>query len=223
MRGVVLAAALAAAAPAVAQEAPPPEAAAAAAPAETPDAAPTEAPAVAPTVDVATRVEADGTTTMTHSLTIAAPPAAVWAAIATPEGWQGWAAPVARWVEGETGILETSYNPDEAPGGPGAIWQQFIAAIPGRLLVFRTIKAPDGFPHWDEYKKVTSFFELTPEGEAGSTGTRLTLTSTGYSDSEGGRALVKFFAGGNAMTLEMLRKHLAAEAPAEAAAEAPGE
>ena len=110
--------------------------------------------------------------------------------------------PLARWAEGESDILETSYNPTELAGGPGAIWQQFVARIPGRLLVFRTIKTPDDFPYGDEYRKVTSIFELTPEGE----GTRVRLTSTGYPDSEGGRALAGFFAKGDAATLESLQR-----------------
>ncbi|WP_422062428.1 SRPBCC family protein [Sphingopyxis sp.] len=190
MRAVALAAALLVAGPVVAQEAP----------AEIPVAEPAALAAVP--VEVATRTEADGTVTMTHSAFVAAPPAEVWAAVSTPEGWTTWAVPLARWAEGETGILETSYDPAELAGGPGAIWQQFVAHIPGRLLVFRTIKAPDGFPHWDDYKKVTGIFELAPEGE----GTRLRLTSTGYPDSEGGRALVAFFAKGNAATLESLQR-----------------
>ncbi len=200
IRAVALAAALLLAAPLAAQEP-------AADPATT-----TAAP-----VEVATRTEADGTVTMTHSVLIAASPAEVWAAVSTPEGWMTWAVPLARWAEGETDILETSYDPAELAGGPGAIWQQFVADVPGRLLVFRTIKAPDGFPHWDDYKRVTGIFELAPDGE----GTRLRLTSTGYPDSEGGRALVTFFAKGNAATLENLQRRFVdgpkvwAAAPAE--------
>lgn len=200
MRRLLPLAALALAMSAGAQEPPPVEV----------EAAPAAAPSSSP-VETSTKVEPDGSTTMTHSLTIAAPPAAVWAAISTAEGWQGWAAPVARWVEGERDVLETSYDPAEAPGGPGAIWQQFVARIPGRLLVFRTVKAPDEFPHWDEYRGVTVFVELTPEGE----GTHVRLTSTGYPDSEGGRALVGFFAKGNAATLESLNRHFAVEAAAD--------
>ena len=160
------------------------------------------APVAAPPVDTAIRTEADGTVTMTHSATVAAPVAEVWAAVSTPEGWKRWAAPLARWAEGESDVIETSYNPDELAGGPGAIWQKLIARIPGRVLVFRTVKVPDDFPNGEEYERVTCFFELAPDAA----GTRITLTSTGYPDSEGGRALVTFFAKGNAVTLERLRR-----------------
>jgi len=154
-------------------------------------------------VPVETKVEADGTTTMTHSALVAAVPAEVWAAVSTPEGWQGWAVPLARWVEPD--LLETSYDKAEPVGGPTAIRQRFIAAIPGRLLAFRTVKAPDGFPHWAEFQQVTSFFELSPEGA----GTRVRLTLTGFPGNEGGRALVGFFAKGNATTLEQLQRRFA--------------
>ena len=187
MRPLALAALLLAAAPVAGQEPPVPVAAA-------PE-----------PVETATKAEADGTATLTHSLVVAAPPDAAWTAVSTPEGWKRWAAPLARWAEGESDILETSYNPDELPGGPGAIWQRFVAAIPGRLLVFRTIKAPDEFPHWEDYKQVTSFLELEPVGD----GTRVRLTSTGYPDNEGGRALLSLFARGNAATLDALRQSLA--------------
>lgn len=163
------------------------------------------APAAAE-VETSTSIEADGTTTMVHSAVVAAPPADVWAAVATPEGWASWAVPLARWVPGAPDLLETSYNPAEPVGGPGAIRQQFLARIPGRLLAFRTVKAPDGFPHWAEYQKVTSIFEI----ELAGAGTRIRLTSTGYPDTEGGRALVGFFAKGNAMTLEQLQRRFAA-------------
>ncbi len=196
MRALIPVALLLAATPVMAQELPPAEPA--------PEAAPDSPPAS--TIETVTKAEADGTGTTIHSAVIAAPVAAVWTAISTPEGWRGWAAPLARWAEGESDVIETSYNPDELAGGPGAIWQQFVARIPGRLLVFRTIKVPDDFPHGDAYKQVTSFIELQPEGA----GTRLTLTATGYPDSEGGRALVAFFAKGNAVAIEALRRDLAA-------------
>lgn len=167
-----------------------------------------------PSVETMTRTEADGTVTMAHSAIIAAPISEVWAAVSTPEGWKGWAAPLARWAEGESEVIETSYNPAELAGGPGAIWQLFVARIPGRLLVFRTIKVPDDFPNGEAYKRVTSFFELAPDGA----GTRLTLTQTGYPDSEGGRALVTFFAKGNAVTLESLQRHFVKEPDPAAAA-----
>lgn len=164
----------------------------------------TAAPALlrAHPVEVSTAVEADGTTTLVHQAMIEAPAAAVWQAISTPEGWMRWAVPIA-WVSAaEPDILETSYDAADKPGSPSTIRQQFVARIPGRLLAFRTIKAPQGFPHFEIYRGVTGVFELEPVGER----TRLRLTSTGFAPSEGGRELVAFFERGNAETLQALQK-----------------
>ena len=171
-------------------------------------ASPAAAKPAAP-VAVARTLEADGTTTLVHEALIDAPPAAVWQAISTPEGWMRWAVPVAWASPAEPDMLETSYDPADTPGSPSTIRHQFLARIPGRLLAFRTVKAPDGFPHFDIYRTVTSVFELEPAGNQ----TRLRLTSTGYPDNEGGRALLAFFETGNAETLEALQKLFAGEAP----------
>lgn len=152
------------------------------------------------TVGVATVTEADGTATLLHELVVAAPIADVWAAISTPAGWMDWAVPLARWAGDEPDVLETSYDPSAAPGGASTIRQRFLARIPGRLLAFRTIKAPEGFPNWEEYRQVVSIFELETAGS----GTRVRLTSTGYPATDGGRALVAYFEIGNAQTLEAL-------------------
>jgi uncharacterized protein YndB with AHSA1/START domain len=158
------------------------------------------APALAQEVTVSERRETDGTTTLSHETIVPAPVAEVWMALATPEGWRTWAVPAARWVEGEADVMETTYNPQ---GGPGAtIRQHMLARIPGRLLVFRTVKAPDGFPHFETFRRTTGFIEIEPAGEDR---TRVRLTGTGYADNEAGRALLGFFRDGNRISLERLR------------------
>jgi uncharacterized protein YndB with AHSA1/START domain len=150
-------------------------------------------------VAVSDRREADGTLTLSHEVVIAAPAAEVWAAISTPEGWRTWAVPVS-WRDGDT--LETSYTPTARPGDPSTIRQHLAAILPGRLLVFRTTKAPAGFPHFDVYARVTSFFEVEP---VDATHSRVRLTGTGYADNEAGRLLLGFFRDGNRVSLERLR------------------
>lgn len=149
--------------------------------------------------------EADATTTMVHEVLVDATPAAVWTAISTAEGWMTWAVPVARTVGGDPDLIESSYDPAAKLGGPDTIQQRFGARVPGKSLAFRTVKAPAGFPHWDEYQKVTSVFEI----EAAGNQTRVRLVSSGYPGSDGGRALVGFFEGGNAMALGNLRQRFA--------------
>jgi len=159
-------------------------------------------------VEVVRTVEADSTTTLVHETLIDAPAADVWQAISTAEGWMRWAVPVAWTSPTEPDILETSYDPADKPGSLSTIKQQFLARIPGRLLAFRTVKAPEGFPHFAIYRGVTSVFELEPDGER----TLLRLTSTGYPDSQGGRELLAFFETGNAQTLEALLELFASDA-----------
>ena len=165
--------------------------------------------AAAAPVDMKTRQETDGTHTLVHELVVDAPPADVWTAISTAKGWMTWAVPVA-WSPSPE-IIETSYTPTASPGDKSTIRQRLIAKIPDRLLVFRTEKAPEGFPNFDTYAKVVSVFELEP---AGKRKTRVRLTGTGYADSEAGRQLLGFFKRGNAASLEWLGKRFA-EGPAD--------
>lgn len=158
------------------------------------------AAALAQGVIIAERPEADGTTTLAHEVIVPAPATEVWAAISTPEGWRTWAVPAA-WMTGGD-ILETSYTATARPGDPTTIRQQLIAILPSRLLVFRTVKAPDGFPDFDTYRGVTHFFEVDAAGEGRS---RVRLTGAGYADSDAGRRLAGFFRDGNRISLERLR------------------
>lgn len=158
-------------------------------------------PILAAPVTEQVRAETDGSSTLTHEVTIAAAPKDVWMAISTVEGWKRWAVPVAWASATEADTIETSYDQGAKPGDAGNIKNQFVARIPGRLLVFRTIKAPAGFPHFEAFKRVNQLFELAPAGKA----TRVTLTGVGYANNEAGKALLGFFRVGNRMSLEMLR------------------
>ena len=155
----------------------------------------------------------DGTSVLVHETLIDAPIADVWTAISTAEGWRSWAVPVAWGQEPE--ILETSYNPTAAPGDPSTIKQLILATIPGRMMAFRTIKAPDGFPHFDTFSRTTGMFELEPEGDHR---TRVRIVSAGYPDTDAGRQLLTFFREGNRVSLDRLRRRFA-EGPVDWARE----
>jgi len=161
-------------------------------------------PASAPAQDVAIsdRRESDGSLTLSHEVVVAAPVAEVWTAISTPEGWRTWAVPVSWTAPDDPESIEGSYNPAAGPGDPSIIRQHFIARLPGRLLAFRTTRAPQGFPHFDVYARVTSFFEIEA---VDARRTRVRLTGTGYADNEAGRLLAGFFRDGNRVSLERLR------------------
>ena len=154
-----------------------------------------------PPVTVSTSLGPDGRHALVHETVVAAPAPEVWRAIATAEGWRTWAVPVS-WAP-EPDVIETSYTPTARSGDPSTIRQRIVAAIPGRLLAFRTIKAPARFPDFDTYAQVTSVIELEPLGE---TRTRVRLTGAGYADTEAGRRLLAFFREGNRVSLERLRQ-----------------
>ena len=160
---------------------------------------------------VARHMEADGTHTLVHEVVVEAPAKEVWAAISTAEGWKTWAVPVAWVPPGQADILETSYNPAAKAGDAETIQQRFLVRIPGRLLAFRTVKAPAKFPHWDAYQRVSSVFELEPVGTAR---TKVRLTGVGYPDTPAGKQLVSFFERGNSASLEWLRTRFI-EGPAD--------
>lgn len=151
----------------------------------------------------------DGTHQMSHEVVVDAPVEAVWSAISTAEGWKSWAVPVA-WAPAPD-LIETSYSPTAAPGDPSTIRQQVLLRLPERLMVFRTVKAPERFPDFDTYAKVVSAFELESAGEGR---TRVRLTGAGYADSEAGRRLLGFFERGNQVSLDALKARFAKSASA---------
>lgn len=165
------------------------------------------APALAasPAVTEQVRSEADGTSSLSHSVIVPASPAAVWAAISTAKGWTTWAVPVAWLASDRPLVIETSYNPAARPGDAMNIKTEFTALAPEKKLVFRTVKAPEGFPHFEALRRVVQTFELSPEGS----GTRVSLTGTGYGADPSGQAMLAFFKGGNRVSLEMLRDRFA--------------
>lgn len=146
----------------------------------------------------------DGSHSLAHEAIVDAPVAEVWNAISTVDGWKSWAVPVA-WAP-EPNLIETSYDPAARPGDKSTIRQRLIAQVPGRMLVFSTVKAPEGFPDFDTYARVTSLFELEP---VDASRTHVRLTGTGYADTEAGRRLLGFFEQGNKVSMEQLRARFA--------------
>lgn len=144
----------------------------------------------------------DGTRSIQLSGRIAAPPADVYAAIATAEGWKRWAVPVAFGDIATNGILETSYNTDAKPGDAGNIKQQFTELTPSKRVVFRTIQTPTGFPHGELYMQTIATMELSPEAS----GTRLRFTHSGFGAGANWNELYGFFVQGDKQTLEELQK-----------------
>ena len=143
----------------------------------------------------------DGTRTLVHEAVVPASPEQVYAAFTTPEGWGSWAVRQAWISPSDPDLLETTYIPNANPGDPRNIRQRYLLRVPNRLVAFRTVQAPTGFPHAEAFYRVTHLVELEPV----SAGTRVRLTSAGYPAGAAGDTLVGFFRGGNRTSLEQLR------------------
>lgn len=164
-------------------------------------AAPMPALAAEP-VAISKRQAAGGSHILVHEVLVDAPVNEVWEAVSTAEGWKTWAAPAAWSPAGNPDVIESSYAPGARPGDPSTISQQILARVPEVLMVFRTVKAPAGFPDFKTYSKVTSVLQLEP---AGTGSTKVRLTGSGYADTEAGRRLLGFFEKGNSISLDGLR------------------
>lgn len=134
----------------------------------------------------------------------------VYRALTTAEGWKTWAAPSVFGDARTGGMMETSYDPQAQAGDPGNIQQQFVVLIPDRLVVFRTVRTPPGFPHAELFYRTASVFELSDETVDGQPGTRLLFTHTGFGAEPGFEELYAFFLDGDARTLEALEKRFSA-------------
>lgn len=152
-------------------------------------------------VEIEVSTAADGTRTLTHQLVVPAPVDQVYAALTTPEGWRTWAVRSA-WVSAsDPDLMETSYAPGAGEGDPRNIRQRYLLRVPNRLVAFRTVQAPAGFPHAEEFYRVTHLIELEPA----SGGTRVRLSNIGYPAGAAGDTLIGFFREGNRTSLEQLR------------------
>jgi uncharacterized protein YndB with AHSA1/START domain len=159
-------------------------------------------PAAAQEVSVEVVTEADGSHALVHRVIVPAPPEDVWHAVATVEGWQEWAVPLARAIPG-TARFETSYDASAAPGSPATIEQEWGARTEPFAVEYRTTRTPAGFPEAETYLKVASAFALKPFGDGQ---TELVHMSTGFAATEAGDRLLGFFTEGNKLTLEQLHE-----------------
>jgi uncharacterized protein YndB with AHSA1/START domain len=149
--------------------------------------------------------ERDGTRTLVHSVIIRAPVDKVWAAFATAEGWRSWAVPFAQVDFRVGGIIETSYDPAAKTGAANNIQNKILAYVPGRMLAFQAVKAPQGFPGAAQLPSLWNVAELEMLKD---NRTRVRLSSLGYGRDAGPELLFQFFKQGNAESLALLQKSL---------------
>jgi uncharacterized protein YndB with AHSA1/START domain len=135
-----------------------------------------------------------------------APPAAVWQALTTAEGWRRMGVPFAVVDFRLGGTIETNYAADAHVGQSDNIKNQVAAYIPGRMLALRNVQAPPSFPYPKEFAATATVFELKPEGASA---TRLTVTGVGYGEGPAYDWLLDKFKQGDVWTLDQLDRSFA--------------
>lgn len=149
-------------------------------------------------------VEPSGERILREEILIKAPRSEVWKALATSQGLTSWEMPLVEIELKVGGHLEASYDPKAKLGDPNNIKHEIVTYVPERLLVFRNIQTPQGFPHADLFSKVTSVLILDDAGEGV---TRVTEAGVGYGQGADWDQLYGFFRNGNAWVLEKLKAH----------------
>ena len=94
----------------------------------------------------------------------------------------------------------TSYSKDSNLNDDTAIHHTILAFDPGRMLSFRTIKPPKGFP----YPAITNTWTVLYLEPVGAARTRVTARMMGFQDDDQGAKMRAFFERGNKMELDAL-------------------
>jgi uncharacterized protein YndB with AHSA1/START domain len=157
----------------------------------------------APAVEQVKGTAGDGTRFYEDSLIINAPAAKLWAAFTDITVYRQWAVPVSAIDFRLGGAIEASYDPKGHIGDPQNIRNAFIAYIPGRLLVFQNVQAPEQLPGKAEYAKTVKTVEFA---SLGPNQTRVTVSGMGFADGADFDQLYAFFSQGDGQMLVSLKK-----------------
>jgi uncharacterized protein YndB with AHSA1/START domain len=149
----------------------------------------------------------DGTRFYEDSLVIRASPKQLWNAFTDANAYRRWAAPVSSVDFRIGGTIEASYDPDGHLGDPQNIKNEFIAYIPGRLLVFRNVQAPSRLPGREVYGDTIKTLEFTP---LDATHTRVTVSGVGFGKGASSDQLYAFFSAGDGEMLTTLKRAMEA-------------
>ena len=135
-----------------------------------------------------------------------APVSRVWEAFTTKAGMESWMA-----VNGDIdprvgGRMRTSHRKDADLDGDTAIHQTILSIDPERMLSYRTVKSPAGFPFAATigHTWTVIYFEPLDAGR-----TKVTVRMLGYSNDADSQKMRAFFDFGNKATLDALVKRFA--------------
>ena len=135
-----------------------------------------------------------------------APVNKVWQEWTTKEGIESWMVNKTEFDLKVGALWRTSYSKDSNLNDDASIHHTILAFDPGRMLSFRTVKVPKGFPFPDALAKTWCVVYLEPVGEKQ---TKVTLRMLGYDDTEDSKKMRGFFEQGNKQTIDQLVKKFA--------------
>ena len=131
----------------------------------------------------------------------------VWEAWTTNEGLGSWLAPHAEVDLRIGGLMRANYNAGGALGDPQTVEREILSFEPKRMISFRVVVLPEGFPFTRTIRRMWTviYFEpLAPER------TRLRAVSLGFDTSEESQSARAYFEQGNARVLQQLENQLSA-------------
>jgi uncharacterized protein YndB with AHSA1/START domain len=150
-----------------------------------------------------TGTAADGARYYEDSIVIEAPVKKLWAAFTDLASYRVWSGvPVSAIDFRLGGVIEANYNPNGHLGDPQNIKNMFIAYVPERLLVFRSVQVPDGLPGKAAYASTAKTIEFQALGP---NETRVTVSGMGFAPGEDFDKLYRFFSRGDGEMLVALK------------------
>ena len=152
---------------------------------------------------IAPSLRAQSTNLVTTEGTVKAPVEDVWKAWTTKEGIESWMVAKTEIDLRVGAIWRTSYSKESNLNDEASIHQEILAYDPGRMLSFRTVKPPKGFPFPAAISNtwtVVYFEPLDPKH------TKITIRMVGYEQDGESQKMRAFFERGNKATLESFLK-----------------
>ena len=134
---------------------------------------------------------------------VPAPINEVWQAFTTPQGIESWMAASGDIDLRIGGMLRTTYRRGADLNGDTAIHQTILSIDPERMLSYRVVKPPKGFPFADAIGNTWTvvYFDPIDDGH-----TRVTAKMFGYTNQPESQKMRAFFETGNKATLNALVK-----------------
>lgn len=132
---------------------------------------------------------------------VSAPAGRVWDAFTTKAGMESWMVAHGDIEPRVGGRMRTSYRKDANLDGETAIHQTILSIDPERMLSYRTVKSPAGFPFAATIGPTWTviYFEPLDAGR-----TKVTVKMLGYSNDAESQKMRAFFELGNKATLDAL-------------------